>query len=39
MSNITLIKKTKIMSNHGHALILSQKKKKRVRHLLVGEIA
>ena len=28
MSNITLIKKTKIMSNHGHALILSQKKKK-----------
>ena len=26
MSNITLIKKTKIMSDHGHALILSQKK-------------
>ena len=29
MSNITLIKKTKIMSNHGHALILSPKKKKK----------
>ena len=26
MSNITLIKKTKIMSNQGHALTLSQKK-------------
>ena len=35
MSNITLIKKTKIMSNQGHALTLSQKK--RVRYLMLRQ--